>query len=955
MSLHQYINCSPIGDTSTAIKEVVQEITDLISDIDASFDANQLIFDDVKLASDDLLLAIDELLSVSDTPELRGIDTIVDTLCLLPVNSSRTDEEKRLSLFGIAMINGVALIQDDGSSIDEIRKLVNIVGIDEAKNIISSSSSGDKIVLITKPYQMTIGLENRKFPSVDYINYTYGLNVKDTDVLYMLNEKVVDSSLIIPDSENAKTVINLEKYIGCNISIDTACNIENVSQDKLNIYVFIIGGKKTSSGGKAIFTTSGFNSKGFSNNNYNITLKINNSLEYTIDVTGNNGSSTDYDPATIASTINWNIPDISVQAIGGELIFKTNKVGATSSIEFINSNEYDCSYTCGIVNGLKNLYNDLKNVDNSNIKVSNIPDIEYTSGFSGVNATNNVETPLKISDLPKMVIKGGNDVSVSNILRNDILRFKAYGFSNEQINAISLGESLSDVSTDTVTDNISNVQDTFNNILSILSDVNSSYSKNQVIDSMNRVIKLSNSAILEFDSARSSNSFQVVTISNPDIFDYLYNYVGFTDEEIRSLFYDRDDIHSIDTLSTDEDIINKVNEASTVLPGSTALSTNCLNNTYDSSGQNKFLFNKMSSQLNSFKDSISIDKILQINDISVLYKTAYDAKLSASDVLDSVESFNSSFIYNLNQDTSYVDGFSSYDSPGSILMRTINPFKTFRIYNETNEIKNAASIFNTYGSGTYKLLSSISDIINISINHYSSLNSSIQSKIRLWSINSEVCAGVLANLNGNGYSSQALIKCAYSTPNIPLNIGNISKCIDKLDVLTDKFDTACTLISLEFNKITDQLLCKINSIIDKIDVSYTASKLFHCSAQLKVNFDPSLSSLIHKISVKLNSMSKLLKTCLSNYRYVSIGLKNQKSPLEDISSSIGNCESDTINKYFGEKGEITNLATDALSSFGSKFTPSSSILSKFSLPQPPKNLESLLSKVTISKPNVPKI
>lgn len=954
MSLKRYVNCDPIGDVSTAIRLVNQEITDLISDINLSFDSDQSSFNEANIAANELLSAVDDLLQSADTPELKGISQAVETLCLLPVGSGKDEEEKRLSLSGLAVINGMTLIQGSGSNVDEIRRLVKIIGISETEKLLSSSSAGDKIVIITKPYQIEVFPVNQNLPTIDYINSTYNINVKESDITYIYDGNVSTSGkLSDSQSGSMKAVVNLEQYIGKNISLVAASKIANVPIEKLKIYTFIIGGSITNSSGKALFKTIGYNSSGFNSTCYNLKIKINNSSVYQIDITSDLGASSSYDAATIAASLSWQIPDISVQDIGGELVFMTNKVGATSSIEFMESDENDAAFACGVINGLKNIYNESIFIDNSNIKISDIPDTSFTSSFTGVSATKNIENSKSVSDLPKIIIKGGNSNGSVKITKNDIIRLKSIGFSNEQISTISTGSSLAETNPDNVTDSISSVENTFLLIHEMMSK--EYLSKSQIIDTYVNVLRSSNDALIKFNKAKSANNFQVVTISDPFLFDYLRNYADFSDYDIDLLFNDRDDIHSIDTFSTDTDVINKINELSSSLPGSTGLSEKCLNQVKNSIDENNKLFNDLGSQLTFFNNTIDVSELNQINDISILQKKMHDSANFSNNVLSSISSFNNSFVSNLDPEVTNINGFTTYDSASSLMMRTVNPYKTFKISKESDELQKAVVTISGLSSGTDLLVGSVSKIVDSSILQYSVLNEKVQSQIRSWSNSSEICAGILSNLTGNGYSAQALLKCAFSTPNISLNTNKLSICLDKLDNLIEKMDAAVSNVVSEFTKLTDQLLCKINSLLSKIDVSSNQDLPFHCSAQLKVGFNPSITYLINKISIKLFTIIKLLKVCLSNYRLISSNLKNQRSPLESFINSNNVCESDTINKYFGANGEITNLANDALSNFGIKFTLPSTVKSKFSLSQPPKNLEDSLKKINITLPNIPKI
>jgi hypothetical protein len=954
LSLKRYVNCDPLGDVSTAIRLVNQEITDLISDINLSFDSDQVSFNETQMAVDDLLLAIDDLLQSADTPELRGLSKAVDTLCLLPVDAGKEEEEKRLSLSELAVINGTAVMQDSsGYNVDEIRKLVKILGIDKVEKLLSSSKAGEKIVIITKPYQIEVYPVNQKLPTIDYINSTYNININESDVAYIYDGNVLSDKLNTPQSTNMKAVVNLEQFIGQNISLDSASKIANVPIENLNIYTFIIGGSITNSSGKALFKTIGYNSSGFNSSSFNLRIKINNIDEYQIDITSDNGSSSNYDPATVAATLSFQIPDISVQAIGGELVFMTNKVGATASIEFIESDENDASIPCGIITSLKKIYDESTYIDNSNVKISDIPVTSYVSDFTGVSATKNTENPTSLSNLPKIIIKGGNSKGLVRVTKNDITRFKSIGFSNEQISVISTGASLAEMKPDKVTDSISSVENIFSLIYKMLSKTG--LNKEQIIDTYIDVLRSCNDSIAKFNVAKSANNFQVITISDPNLFNYLRNYENFSDYEIEILFNSRDDIHSINTFSTDEDIIHKINELSSSLPGSTGLSEKCLNKIPDSIQENNKLFNNLDSQLSSFASTISISELRQLNDVAILQKKMHDSSSFANSILSSLGDFNSTFVSNINPEETSIDGFTTYDSPSSLMMRTINPYKTFKISKESDELQKAVVTLSGLSSGTDLLVGSVSKIVDSAILQYSALNEKVQAQIRGWSNSTEIGAGILSNLTGNGYAAQALLKCAFSTQNISLNNDKMNVCLEKLDNLIDKMNTSVSKVTTEFTKITDQLLCKINTLLSKIDVSSNQELPFHCSAQLKVGFNPSITYLINKISVKLYTMIKLLKICSSNYRLILSNLKNQRSPLESFINSNSFCESDTINRYFGANGEITNLATDALSKFEIKFTLPSTITSKFSLSQPPKNLEDSLKKVNISLPKVPKI
>lgn len=967
MAFSKYTLCDLPGDATNAVRSVNQEISNLIADIDNDINSASVSFEEANTAVNALMDDINALLVQADASVLRGVNRFTDTLGLLSPVPTISDDEKRLSLLGFAAINGTVLLQCAGSNVEEIRSLVKLVGLEEAERIIRAATPGDKIIVYTKTITIEVNTGSNVAPSLEYINTTYNLNITEENITYVSNGLVISLSDItnLSAAEPITAVIEYESLIGVNISIQAAQSKGgDISLNKLNIYIFSLCGGSTTSQGRALFTTYGFDASLINSSTYKIRIKVNNTDIYEIDITGNNGVSLGkpYTLESIAASINWQLKDIDVYPLNNELVFRTARVGVTASIEFNDAVDSDASRACGILQGLHDLFIESFKIKRENVKIAVTKDITYDATNTGVNVTISNNKPNKISDLPQIIIRGGNNQNICSILtRQDILRFRSLGFTNSQIATINQCVRFADINPNIITNSIDQTNNTYNEIIDAIDGFENYTDYNSVQNLVNRLLKLSNLSLERFQATLFAFNFICIKITDITLFQYMQDYRGVSDSDLDTLFNSRDDITCIDTSVTDLEIGQKINDLLNIPPGSTALSSKKLNIPVTQDLQNKQLIKETHAQLldndNSIKDiNILLNKGTNLNTIrsklqKVLKKT--------TTVQSSLSGFDTT--YNTVPTNDRIKGYRSFDSPASLLFRSMNPSKTFNITNEVSYIIDASSILNGDTSGTHLLLGSISSVLDYALKNYSRLNERLQGLSRSWWGAFEASTSVISNLLGDGVYDSSVLKCAFGTmPSSDLSL-NLSLSFSTLNTALEKVQTAITSIIAIFGKIINQLLCKIQLLIDKlntdasIDNAGGGAVLFHCEASLRIGLNPALVTLISDIASKFSVLLLLPKVSAVNLRVLSLSALNSPLYVSSITDQINTCQSDLITQFFGSNGEITEQATEALDSFGDIFSLPSSLTEGFSLSNPPENISDLLQKPTISKPRQPKI
>ncbi len=990
MAFSEYVNCDLKGDEENAIRIVNQEINDLVTDIDNDLTDALPDFASANIALKDLLEAIDNLMQTADNVDLNSLNKLTDSLGIQipdlttdPIVSKENDEE-RLSLSGLAVVDGTILLQN-GTNVDEIRKLINIVGFSKAEEILNTARIGSRLFLITKPYYLRVGPIDNKAPSIDYINSTYGLNISESDVTYITEGQVqgqvqgnitrtLISQSIAPQQTPTTAIVHIEQYIGKDITLKTASSIAGIPEDHLFVYVFNLNGAKTTFNGKAQFQTIGFNGStgtgagtGVSPEAYKIGIKVGNN-EYEIDITGNEGASESYDPVSVAATINYLMSEnLEVISLDNELVFRTKNIGATSSLEFITASDHDASKACGIIEGLKQLIAETSIINHSNVTVNDNTGINFSNNFTGVKAELDKLNPLIPSDLPQVIIRGGNPTPSPKLTINDVNKLKLLGLSGDLLTAASHCKDMVEQSPDTISDYMTTVADSFNRIVSLICVSDRIIQRGEMIDRLNRASVALKEVINTFNIARSLSRFFCVQITNPDLITYLKS-TSLSDSDIENIFLLRYDIHGISSSANDSDVANKISELLSVPSGSSASSSKKLNESQDQYDKIKKLFNDMYAQLLNFSDSLTTMLTLTNKSSNITYLMANYNRLcsSVTVIIEDLNNFNTQLM-DTTSTPEKVRGFNTYDSPGSLIFRTINPSKTFNILQEVRDISEAVGISTGTNSGTQRLLTSIGLIVDNGIKQFSVLNSRVQDNTRNWIPALEIGLSAVLNLIGGGsgegniskggFAGGGMIKCAFSSSLITNILSNLLDVANASTISSNATSPAITELLAILRRFIQHLLCKIQQLLDKVNVniSFGGGKLpFHCEAQLKIGLDPSVVELVSRLANKLSIVTSIYSYNSSNLSKLSIQLLALTSNLSKYSNSVRECDSDSITQMYGPNGEITTKAEQALDSYGSIYPKASKLVGSFSLPNPPKNLEQQLQRPQLIKLNVPK-
>lgn len=222
MATQYQLVCPTDADLDRAAKAIEEEmaqnfkgISDLIDSLDTATPTKDI---------DAALAVLDQIVNLGgDT-----LDNLSDRTGMPPSQPTQLQDEQRLALLGIALINGIAWKLDGLlNNIEPIRRLYFALGSDKNKLLeILSRTSDDFVIVHSK--QNYIVLPNKK----NGIAYTL------EEIRTLLKNNSIQSNDII--KQDSKTVIRTLSFISADTSIKTASKIGNTPEYNIITTVFHI-------------------------------------------------------------------------------------------------------------------------------------------------------------------------------------------------------------------------------------------------------------------------------------------------------------------------------------------------------------------------------------------------------------------------------------------------------------------------------------------------------------------------------------------------------------------------------------------------------------------------------------------------------------------------------------------------------------------------------------------